>query len=783
MRSLLAFASIGMCAALFAQEQLPLVQVPEVEPSGDSLGLNDLSGGFNFQLTPELPPNVSIENSGGIEYSADSGLIRYNGSVTVTAEKGLALFADKAVVHTKEEFIILTGNVRILQNGSLTRAARALYHYKSEKLETSSLRAGFNPVFLQSDTLKSRRDKRGDLYYFGENAGVTTHDFANPNYWLRANEIRVYPDDRVTFKNLKVYAGDTPLFWLPYLSQPLDSNLGYHFLPGARSQWGVFLLNSYGILLGGDEESGTEPWLFSRWRFDLRSIRGVGVGLDLADTRKGNAENISGFKSYFTHDLDPQRSRTGLSREDISPNRYKLELKHREWLNQSDDESLRFDVNLTFLSDQHFLEDFESSTFRINPEPDNVLSLLKQTDHYLAGIQTRIPLNDFYQSDTRLPEVFLEVPRQPLFKTPLLYESFSSVGLFEERLGDLERDDLRDELDSLGALAPRRGEIEGLLDQTQFARFHTYHEISRPLDTFKGLSLTPRVGIGHTQYWITDGGDSDNFDRTHLSASLDASLKFSKHYSDWNNESWGLNEALHVIKPYANLSIVSTDPIDPSFDAVDRLTPTTRPRAINLGRFSAIDEIQDWRILRLGVENSILTKRNGGSHPWLTLDTYVDVFIEDPEFDRDISNLYNTLTWDPLPWVRLQGEAQIPISSDSASFTEINAHLNFMFHEDWEITTSYRQLSNHPILEDEVDAALRAYGRLSETWGLGFYQQWSLDDGTLELQEYSLFRDLGSWNVSVGAFIRDNRIRNEYGLILNFSLSELPSIGVPLSFN
>ena len=57
---------------------------------------------------------------------------------------------------------------------------------------------------------------------------------------------------KVVFENLKVYAGEVPVFWFPYLAQPLDAELGYHFIPGARSTWGAYLLNTYGIMLGED---------------------------------------------------------------------------------------------------------------------------------------------------------------------------------------------------------------------------------------------------------------------------------------------------------------------------------------------------------------------------------------------------------------------------------------------------------------------------------------------------------------------------------------------------
>ena len=45
----------------------------------------------------------------------------------------------------------------------------------------------------------------------------------------------------------------------------------------------------------------------------------------------------------------------------------------------------------------------------------------------------------------------------------------------------------------------------------------------------------------------------------------------------------------------------------------------------------------DWSIIRLGTRNRLLTKRDRAyTHEWLAMDTYMDLFMNDPEFDRDL---------------------------------------------------------------------------------------------------------------------------------------------------
>ena len=275
---------------------------------------------------------------------------------------------------------------------------------------------------------------------------------------------------------------------------------------------------------------------------------------------------------------------------------------------------------------------------------------------------------------------------------------------------------------------------------------------------------------------------TQSFDRTHLSAGVDTSVKFSKVYPNAVNKTWGLDSILHVFQPYANFSQLSTNSLDSSFRGIEVLTPSTRPRTREVGRFTATDSLMDWSIIRLGARNRLLTKRDGSTHEWLVMDTYMDVFMNDPEFDRDLSNLYNDIIWQPLPWMRLNVETQFPIAAGGSEFREWASNVTFMPNDAVELAFGYRQLNNHPILIDSNRIDFRAYLRISDSWGLGFYQRWELDDSTVEVQQYNLYRDFDSWVASVGLHIRDNRdAPEEYGIMLNFTLKDFPSVRLPLS--
>ncbi|MEO1857629.1 MAG: hypothetical protein ABGY95_09755, partial [Rubritalea sp.] len=609
-------------------------------------------GGLDLQLTPTMPDNVRITSNNGAEYNGETGLIRYLGGVQVYTDNGIQIFAKQAFIDTTKQVIHLNGDVSIYQNAVLHRGARASYNYGTEQLDTKGLKTSMDPILLDSDTFTSKTID-GKRVFIGKNAGLTTHDRQNPNFWIRAKKIEVYPEEEIIFRNLKLYAGDTPIFWLPYLSQSMGSELGYQFTPGSRSNWGAFLLNKYGIMLGGKENpiSGRkeDQWLLSEWLFDIRSKRGIGVGVDFTDQRLDSNRNLGWLKTYYATDIDPTISRTSLPREQIDSNRYKLELKYRfDWHNSPSTTTIA-DANLTYLSDRHYLEDFEPRNYTLNPQPDNIIGIQQRSDRYQLGAFTRLQLNDFYEADTRLPEIYLDHAKRPIFNSSILHEGSSSIGYYKEELGSSDPVRLRSEAENAATTTERNSEIQRLLGDNSFGRLHTYQELSRPFEVANGITVTPRAGAGYSYYW-DEGADGNSHSSPHGYLGLDAAMKFTRTYSSVQSKQWGLNELMHVIQPYTNVSVLATNELDEDDSKIDRLTPTERPRTSDVARFSAIDDYRNWSIARIGARNNLITKRNNRSHSWLTLDTYIDAFLNDPEYDRDFSNLYNDLSWNPVPW-------------------------------------------------------------------------------------------------------------------------------------
>lgn len=805
-----------MLLPLGAQEApvLPEIKEPPPPDTITPVPLPEIPFGSPDLLKPALPETLRIDNKGSEEITLGVG-VSYGGPVKISGDNGNAMmevFADTARLVLKDEAVVLEGNVSVYQGNILQRGSRAVYYYNRKFLDARDLTISTDPIIMEAGKF-TVEERGGRQVFVGTDAGITLHDVEKPNFWVRADRTTVYPGEKITFKNLKLYAGDIPVFWLPYLSQPLDAELGYHLLPGARSSWGAYLLNSYGIMLGGNRNPETgeneDAWLLSKWHLDFRSIRGVGAGVDLIDTRLDANPNLTGLSLYYLNDLDPSRSRSGLPRGFVNEDRYNLELKHRLEFDLPDDASWYLDANLSVLSDDYYLEDFRPDIYRTDPQPDNMAGLFRRDDTSLLSLYARFQANDFQRTATRLPDLAFEQSRRPLFGLPVLHEGSTSLAMLGVAMDDPTR---RDVLAPLLALPPGDPREAGLLNQLQgidrelareiralppgdpriadlrsrlfdvgFTRFHTYQDFSLPVTLGDWLNLTPQAGFGYTRYMAVDGpADSDS--SVHLHAGIEASVKFSKVLGNFKDNRWGLDGLLHVMQPYANWSVLSSDELPLLYPRVDRLTFSTRPPTLSPERFTATDDMQNWNILRLGVRNHLLTRRDDQAHEWMFLDSYIDAYLNDPELDRTFSNFYNDLRFEPVPWLALGLETQFPLVDGGSGFSEASTYLRYQPTPDVELALGYRWLDNHPVSIDSNRIDLRGFVRLSENWGVGAQQVWETDDGTLELQQYTLHRDLGNWVAGVGISARDNRVDHEYGVMFSLTLKDLPSLSLPFRF-
>lgn len=689
------------------------------------------------------------------DYDQNLGIAKAYGDVLVKYGD-VTIQADQIEFHQSSGNIFARDNVRIFKDGQVVDAEEIIYNINTGEMTTSDLKSALEPVYYSSDNIERPEEgTEGPITMF--DSYFTTHDSANPNYHVKVKKLEVYPDDKIVMHGAKLYMGNTPVFWFPYFVQPMDAELGYYFTPGWNSAWGGFLLNRYGFMIGENHHAQAH--------LDVRSERGLAGGVEFFDRKFKDNDNIGRLNLYYANDSEPTLSFNGRDRRDnTSSDRYRINFQHRVYVPGSDDETFYLDFDINKLSDAFFYEDFFPSEFRIDPKPDNVVNLNKLFDQGEVSLTGRFQLNEFFQTDTRSPELAIDVIRTPIGDTGFFYDGLTSFGLIDEELDD----------DSI---------LAGLVDPSGFNRFHTYHEFLFPFQLGGLLNVVPRAGAGYTNYSSFDIPGLTSLDRTTTHAGVDLSFKMSKKSPHIVNRALGINGLLHVVRPYLNFSYVSTDDLTGRFSPIDRFTPTTRLRPIDMPLFTSIDDIRDWQIVRSGVSNRWYTKRNGASYEWLALNNYFDTYLEDPEFNRDFSNFFTDVEWRPLPWLTASTTTQLPLFDGAMDFTELSSALTVMPTDWFEIGLRHYFINDHPFFQDSDLYTLTTYTRLSDNWGFSTAHRYESDDGTLEYQQYSIHRDLASWTASLGGIIRDNRdLENEYGVILSLTLKAFPKVSLPVDF-
>ncbi len=174
----------------------------------------------------------------------------------------------------------------------------------------------------------------------------------------------------------------------------------------------------------------------ARWGAEKRSATPFAKATETKDQKAEreiqHGENWGHFLSYYVNDTDPGTNKTSLAREEINPNRYRISLQDRTFL----DEDLYSTINITKLSDARFLQDFEPGEFRENPNPDSMIAVTKWSENYSAIVMARKQINKDFDGTEKLPEGALDIKRQPLWDSPVFYDSETSAGMYQRNFAN-----------------------------------------------------------------------------------------------------------------------------------------------------------------------------------------------------------------------------------------------------------------------------------------------------------------------------------------------------------
>ena len=407
------------------------------------------------------------------------------------------------------------------------------------------------PLTLRAESLS--RDKDGLTLFRAPTCATTCTNDVGHTHWNVTGEVEYRERDYVILRDMWVSFYEIPIFWLPYMYYPLDTDCGFSWMPGYTGQWGAYLLTRYAYHLLGDPEHGeTSRWLTGATRLDLRYRQGVAVGEDL-DWNLGDFGS-GGFNVYYawdedvdSHDRDSRKSLTDAYHSYnwgsiVKRERYSLGLRHRWEATERDVVRLRG----SYYSDSSFRSDFNRTTL-FNWKSQwlgyaNSGLFWEHLENSLSfGVEASGRLNEFYGMTDRLPEIYLDVNPQPVFGLPVNYESANRLGYLMRNPAEFGYSDRLNPF----SFSP------GVWAAYESFRFDTYHRLTAPFRTLDDLlSVVPRVGY-HGTFWnesgedcLTGWEDAENAGAL-IRSILEGGATFSGRGTAEVNERWQ-----HMVEPY-----------------------------------------------------------------------------------------------------------------------------------------------------------------------------------------------------------------------------------------
>lgn len=439
----------------------------------------------------------------------------------VEPAKPMGISADKIQVDNVTKTTIVSGNV-------------------SAKYDAFSIRGD-----------KLARDQEGAMT--ADDATVTTcTNEVGHTHWDATGNVVYRQQEYVILRNAWVHWQQLPIFWLPYLYYPLDTNYGLRVMPGYSNKHGVYVQAKYVYSLYGSPSKNPDSlWLAASTRVDWWQKNGFGFGQSLrwglGDFGKGR------FKAYYISDDDYDRyfSRNNgyLNRAWESPihrDRFFFDLEHKWQITERD----VFRVRGEKISDSRFRNDFfRKSFFNLKNDFIGYQGNAVQWEHNEStvglGLEVSGPLDDFYAMTGRLPEIYLDVSPQPIFELPFNYESQTKVGYM-----------YRQNAEYAGGWDHPLTNQPGIWANYETARVDTYHRVTMPLKTLNDtLSIVPRVGY-HGTFWDNTGHMQNpnswydgNVKAKNGSSAIrsigEAGVTFAARGTGYVNDNW-----MHTMEPY-----------------------------------------------------------------------------------------------------------------------------------------------------------------------------------------------------------------------------------------
>ncbi len=680
----------------------------------------------------------SQNDRGLIEYDPGTGIsVATNG--VVVSFSNIVLTADSIVANDRTGEVMADGNVTIKSRGVLWKGERIIYNFKTAEMQSAHFKTGQNPFFIAGQGLTGNRSNHT---YSATNAIVTTDDYAEPAYKIRARRLTIVPNKYFEAREVTVRVGEVPVFYFPYYRRSIGYRVNhFDFTPGYRSKFGPYLLTTYNWYW--------EDKLDGAIHMDYRAKRGVAGGPDLGYHlgKFGDGK----IEYYYAQDEKPGRD---FNTNSISEERHRVAFSHLTTIRTN----LTIRAVANYQSDPNVDHDFFENEFRHNVQPKSFVEVNHLWPNFTLDLLAQPQVNDFQETVERLPDIKLTALRQQLGETPFYYEGENSVGYYNRRFVD---------------------------HSTNFAaaRADSFHQVVLPHTFFGWLNVTPRVGGRFTYYGESEGPAATTHEelRGVFNTGAEVSFKSSRVWAGAENKLLDVQGLRHIVEPSVNYVYVPRPNVrPPELPQFDYELQSLRTLPIEFPQYNSIDSIDAQNVLRFGLRNRLQTKREGAIENLVNWSLFTDWRLDPNTHQRTMSPLTSTLEFKPRTWITLQSDTRYDLND--RRLLEAHHHLLLEPNDVWSLSLGHRYLDEHPLNGPGPGHNLftsSLYYRMNENWAARISHHFEARDGTLEEQYYTLYRDLRSWTAALTFRVRDNRDNQEdYTLAVTFSLKAFPRFGL-----
>jgi lipopolysaccharide assembly outer membrane protein LptD (OstA) len=682
-----------------------------------------------------LPGSQSwFESRGGTNFF-------YNGGVATNASAVVTF--DKAVEVEATGELTAEGDVTILDHGHIWRGTNFIYN-----LKTGDVRAGrFKTTQAPYSIAGQQTGGMSNKVQTATNAVISTDDYQKPIVTLRAKTITIAPGDYIEAHQATLYVGKTPVFYYPYFKKSLKpSPNNFEFVPGYRSIFGPYLLSAYNWYGSNSIGSGLVDGTI---HLDERERRGLAGGPDFA-LHMGNWGEAA-FRYYYAHDIDPQAD--GIVAPHLGENRQRGQFYYEDYHFSN----VTAKVVANYQSDPLVIRDFFLGEYNKNVEPASFGEVSALGQNWVLDGMFQPRLVNFFETVERLPDVKLTGLRQELGNTPVYYESETSAGYFERAFSATNVPVPFTNYNPLGSglgYDVTQTTLGGYPNY-QAGRVDTFQQFTLPQNFFGWLNVAPRIGGRGTYYSDVEGTPirTNQQGRGLFNAGVDVTFKASRVYRDVDNDFWDLHELRHIIEPefdYAYIPFASTHV--PQFDYQ---LPSLRLLPIDFPDYNSIDSIQNENVLRLMLRNKFQTKRRGEIEDFVNWAVYTDWNLN-PGTNHSFVDLYNDMSFRPRSWITFNAATRYDLAD--ARWREAIERVFIQPNTALSLSAGYYYLENNdPEFQSYpgqsipghnlIDFSL--YYRINENWGAHIAERFEAQNGTMQEQLYSIYRDLRSWTAAL----------------------------------